>query len=273
MEPRVILITGASSGIGRAAARTLARKGHIVYGAARRLGRIEALVADGVRPVELDITDEGACRAAVGRVLAEQGRVDVLVNNAGYGSYGAVEDVALAEARRQFEVNVFGAAALVKAVAPGMRERRSGTIINVSSMGGRLVVSRMGAWYHATKYALEALSDALRVELADFGIRVVLIEPGAIRTQWGAIAADHLEESSKGGAYEARAARTAAVMRRLYSSPVISAPHVVVRAMERAISASRPRTRYLIGFGAKPVVALQALLPARAFDWIVKRTS
>ena len=270
MEPRVILITGASSGIGRAAARTLARNGHIVYGAARRVGMIEALVADGVRPVELDVTDEDACRAAVGRVLAEQGRVDVLVNNAGYGSYGAVEDVALAEARQQFEVNVFGAAALVKAVAP---ERRSGTIINVSSMGGRLVVSRMGAWYHATKYALEALSDALRVELADFGIRVVLIEPGAIRTQWGAIAADHLEESSKGGAYEARSARTAAVMRRLYSSPVLSAPHVVVRAMERAISAPRPRTRYLIGFGAKPVVALRALLPARAFDWIVKRTS
>ena len=216
MEPRVILITGASSGIGRAAARTLARNGHIVYGAARRVGMIEALVADGVRPVELDVTDEDACRAAVGRVLAEQGRVDVLVNNAGYGSYGAVEDVALAEARRQFEVNVFGAAALVKAVAPGMRERRSGTIINVSSMGGRLVVSRVGAWYHAaTKYALEALSDALRVELADFGIRVVLIEPGAIRTQWGAIAADHLEESSKGGAYAARAARTAAVRRRL----------------------------------------------------------
>ena len=129
------------------------------------------------------------------------------------------------------------------------------------------------AWYHATKYALEALSDALRVELADFGIRVVLIEPGAIRTQWGAIAADHLEESSKGGAYEARAARTAAVMRRLYSSPVISAPHVVVRAMERAISAPRPRTRYLIGFGAKPVVALRALLPPRPFDWSVKPTS
>ena len=260
-EKKAILITGVSSGMGFEAAKELASQGHSVYGAARRVERMAPLTEYGVHTIELDVTDEEACKDAVGRVVAERGRIDVLVNNAGYGSYGAIEDVEIDEARRQFDVNVFGLAALTKAVLPHMRERRSGTIVNVSSMGGRLV-SFMGGWYHATKYAVEALSDALRMEAAEFGIDVVLIEPGGIKTEWADIAADHLAESSKGGAEG---------MRRQYSGKMMSDPDVVVRAISRAVNAKRPRPRYLIGFGAKPLVATHAMLPTRAFDWVMKR--
>lgn len=266
---RVVLITGASSGIGFQAARDLARAGHTVYAGARRVERMRPLRALGVTPVALDVTDQDACTGVVETIMAEQGRIDVLVNNAGYGSFGAVEDVDLTEARRQIEVNVLGLAALTRAVLPHMRARRSGTIINMSSMGGRLVTF-MGGWYHATKYAVEALSDALRMEVADFGIDVVLIEPGGIRTDWGTIAADHLESSARGGAYEKAAGRVAANMRRLYASRRMSEPQVVVRAIRGAVEARRPRSRYLVGLGAKPLVAAHALLPARLFDRIMR---
>ena len=266
---RVVLITGASSGIGFQAARELARAGHTVYAGARRVERMRPLRALGVAPVALDVTDQDACTGVVETIMAEQGRIDVLVNNAGYGSFGAVEDVDLTEARRQIEVNVLGLAALTRAVLPHMRARRSGTIINMSSMGGRLVTF-MGGWYHATKYAVEALSDALRMEVADFGIDVVLIEPGGIRTDWGTIAADHLESSARGGAYEKAAGRVAANMRRLYASRRMSEPQVVVRAIRGAVEARRPRSRYLVGLGAKPLVAAHALLPARLFDRIMR---
>lgn len=269
-EKKAILITGASSGMGFEAAKELASQGHSVYGAARRVERMAPLTEYGVHTIELDVTDEEACKDAVGRVVAERGRIDVLVNNAGYGSFGTIEDVEIDEARRQFDVNVFGLAALTKAVMPQMRERRSGTIVNVSSMGGRLVTF-MGGWYHATKYAVEALSDALRMEAAEFGIDVVLIEPGGIKTEWADIAADHLAESSKGGAYEQTAVKTAEGMRRQYSGKIMSDPDVVVRAISRAVNAKRPRPRYLIGFGAKPLVAAHAVLPTRAFDWVMKR--
>ena len=266
---RVVLITGASSGIGFQAARELARAGHTVYAGARRVERMRPLRALGVAPVALDVTDQDACTGVVETIMAEEGRIDVLVNNAGYGSFGAVEDVDLTEARRQIEVNVLGLAALTRAVLPHMRARRSGTIINMSSMGGRLVTF-MGGWYHATKYAVEALSDALRMEVADFGIDVVLIEPGGIRTDWGTIAADHLESSARGGAYEKAAGRVAANMRRLYASRRMSDPQVVVRAIRGAVEARRPRSRSLVGLGPKPLVAAHALLPARLFDRIMR---
>ena len=266
---RVVLITGASSGIGFQAAGALAGAGHTVYAGARRVERMRPLRALGVTPVALDVTDQDACTAVVETIMGREGRIDVLVNNAGYGSFGAVEDVDLTEARRQIEVNVLGLAALTRAALPHMRARRSGTIINMSSMGGRLVTF-MGGWYHATKYAVEALSDALRMEVADFGIDVVLIEPGGIRTDWGTIAADHLEDSARGGAYEKAAGRVAANMRRLYASRRMSDPQVVVRAIRGAVEARRPRSRYLVGLGAKPLVAAHALLPARLFDRIMR---
>lgn len=178
---RTALVTGASSGIGEDTARKLQALGYVVYGAARRTDRLQALATDGIRPLTMDVTDDASMTAGVDRILEETGRIDVLVNNAGYGSHGAIEDVPIDEARRQFEVNVFGLARLTQLVSPHMRAQGSGTIINISSIGGRLTTP-LGGWYHATKYAVEALSDALRMELRPFGIDVVVVEPGAIRT-------------------------------------------------------------------------------------------
>lgn len=157
-----------------------------------------------VKAIQLDMTDESSMQLAVDTIIETEGRIDVLVNNAGYGSYGAIEDVTIEEAKQQFEVNVFGLARLTQLVLPHMREQRSGRIINTSSIGGR-VTSYFGGWYHASKYALEAFSNALRMEAAEFGIEVSVIEPGRIKTDWGFIAADKLADSAKGGAYEAAA--------------------------------------------------------------------
>jgi NAD(P)-dependent dehydrogenase (short-subunit alcohol dehydrogenase family) len=169
----------------------LAALGFTVYGTARRADRLVDLQAEGVRVLAMDVADSESARLGVETIMTEAGRIDVLVNNAGYGSYGSVEDVGLDEARAQFDVNVFGAATLIRLVLPQMRARGSGTIVNISSMGGRLYTP-FGAWYHASKHALEALSDCLRMELAPFGVDVVIIEPGAIRTDWGTIAAGRL---------------------------------------------------------------------------------
>lgn len=207
MEKKVILLTGASSGIGYQTAELLAKQGHMVYGAARRVEKMEALKEFGVKPIRLDVTSQESIDEAVEAIIKAEGRIDVLVNNAGYGSYGAVEDVSMDEARKQFDVNIFGVAMLIKKVLPYMRAQHSGTIVNVASIGGRLT-TYFGAWYHATKYALEALSDALRMETKPFGINISIIEPGGIKTPWGFIAADHLAESAKGGAYEEQAGRS-----------------------------------------------------------------
>lgn len=261
----VILITGASSGIGKSAALQLAQAGHTVYGAARRVDAIAAL--PGVHALALDLTDETSIHAAVAQVLAEAGQIDVLINNAGYGSYGAIEDVPLADARRQFDVNLFGVAALTQAVLPGMRAQHHGRIINTSSMGGRFT-TYFGAWYHATKYALEAFSDALRMEVAPFGIQVSIIEPGGIKTDWGKIAADHLIQASADGAYAAEANRAGKLLASTYSGRWLTNPAVIANAITKAATARHPKPRYLLGFGAKPLVFLHAILPTRSFDWL-----
>lgn len=268
----VILITGASSGIGYQAAAQLAEQGHTVYGAARRVDKIQALANEGVKPLKLDVTDEASVQTAVSQIIAEQGRIDVLINNAGYGSYGTIEDVTIEEAQKQLDVNLLGVARLTQAVLPYMRKQHSGRIINTSSMGGR-ITTYFGAWYHATKYALEAFSDALRMEVSNFGIDVSIIEPGGIKTDWGFIAADHLAASAKGGAYEQYAEKTAAGMRKQYGSNLMSNPKIIANTMSKAVNARRPRTRYLIGMGAKPLVFLHTVLPTRVFDWMMMRAS
>ncbi len=270
MVTRVALVTGASSGIGEETARHLASLGFVVYGAARRLDRLEPLSALGIRPLGMDVTEEASMAAGVERIKADAGRIDVLVNNAGYGSYGAIEDVPLDEARRQFEVNVFGAMRLVQLVLPVMRAQRSGTIVNITSMGGK-IHTPMGGWYHGTKFALEALSDCLRMEVAPFGIDVVVIEPGGIETEWGGIAASGLEETSGGGAYREPAAAMANSLRSEAASSRNSPPSVVAQAIGKAVTGRKPRTRYAIGFGAKPLIALKAALPDRAYDAVIGR--
>ncbi len=266
----VAIVTGASSGIGAATACRLARAGHVVYGAARRTDRLAALEPDGVRPLALDVTDDASMVAGVGRVLEEQGRIDVLVNNAGYGSYGAIEDVPQDEARRQVEVNLFGVARMTQLVLPAMREQRFGRIVNVTSIGGRFA-SAFGGWYHATKFAVEGLSDALRQEVAGFGIDVVVVEPGAIRTEWGGIAAQTGSAASGDGPYGDRFNRMARVLAAPNAIDRGSDPDVVAKSIERAVAARRPRTRYAVGLGAKPILAARRLLPDRAFDWAVAR--
>ena len=201
---KVVLITGASSGIGYEAAQRLARRGCKVYAAARRLELMEPLRQEGIVPLRLDVCDEASMRQCVETVIQAEGRIDVLINNAGYGYFGAVENVSDAEARRQLEVNVFGLATMCRLVIPHMRKQGSGRIVNTSSIAG-LVVLPFGGWYHVSKYSVEALSDALRMELRPFGIDVSMIEPGGIKTDWGLIAADHLRDSSAGTPYEAAA--------------------------------------------------------------------
>ena len=195
MSNRAALITGASSGIGEATALQLLAAGYTVFGAARRVDRMAALAKAGVQVLAMDVTDDASMADGVRNILEQTGRVDVLVNNAGFGSYGALEDVPMDDARYQFEVNLFGLARLTQLVLPTMRRQRSGRIINISSVGGK-IYEPLGGWYHATKFAVEGLSDSLRLELAPFGIQVVVIEPGAIRTEWGGIAADNLRKTS-----------------------------------------------------------------------------
>ncbi len=265
---RTALVTGASSGIGEETARRLQGLGYTVYGAARRTDRLEKLAAEGVRPLAMDVTDDASMTAGIARIIEEAGRIDVLVNNAGYGSYGAIEDVPIDEARRQFEVNLFGLGRLVQLVTPHMRGQKSGTIINISSMGGRLTTP-LGGWYHATKYAVEALSDALRMELKPFGIDVVLVEPGGIRTEWAGIAADHLEETAEGSAYSDQIRAVAGSMRNESVQRRQSPPAVIANAVEKIVTARKPRTRYAVGFMAKPLITARRVLPDRAFDRVI----
>lgn len=267
---KVILITGASSGIGYNAAQALARQGHRVYAAARRIELMEPLRADGIVTMKMDVTDSQSMSEGVQKVLEAEGRIDVLVNNAGYGYFGAIENVTMEEARRQVEVNVFGLAELTQLVLPAMRKQGSGRIVNISSIAGRMVLP-FGGWYHVSKFSVEALSDALRMEVRPFGIDVVMIEPGGIKTDWGIIAAKHLRESSQGTAYESNALREAALLDKAYRGNHLSSPAVVTRAICRAVGSRHPRTRYRVGLGSRSMIIFHALLPTRCWDSLMRR--
>lgn len=270
MSNKVALVTGGSSGIGEATALRLQELGYTTYAAARRVERMEHLTTSGIRPLAMDVTDDESMQSGVAQILAEEGRIDVLVNAAGYGSYGALEDVPLSEARNQVEVNLFGAARLTQLVLPRMRDQRSGTIVNITSMGGK-IYTPLGAWYHATKHALEALSDCLRMELKSFGIDVVVIEPGAIRTEFNGIVEEKVRAVSGTGPYapqgNALADSIASESTRRRSSP----PELIAKTIGKAVTARRPKTRYAAGYGAKPMIFLHDVLPDRAFDAFIRR--
>lgn len=265
---KVILITGASAGMGLETACALAREGHIVYGVARRVERMQALKSAGGRPMALDVTDEAQVRAVVEHILQEVGRIDVLINNAGFGLYGAVEDIPLSEARYQFEVNLFGVAALTKAVLPSMRAQKKGRIVNITSMGGK-IYTPLGAWYHASKHALEGFSDCLRLETEPFGIDVVIIEPGMIATEFGDVLTGPMLERSGKGPYAPMAHAVAQAVRSSAQNNGSSPASVVVEAITTALRASRPKTRYVIGKLARPLLFLRRWLSDRMFDKVV----
>ena len=291
-KTRPVLITGCSSGIGRAAAISLHEAGFRVYATARDVDALTSLAERGLRTLALDVTDEASMTQAVAATESDADAIGVLINNAGYGLYGPVEQQPMAEIRRQFETNVFGLIRLTQLVLPGMRQRRRGRILNVSSMGGRATLPG-GAFYHASKYAVEAISDALRMEVAQFGIDVVLIEPGPVDTPWNQVASGSLSTAVPGAgsaapgdgpdggsasdpgdpyaAYKAAVAASFVTAQRGPLARLSSSADDIAAVITRAVTARRPRTRYLINPVAKSVVTLNRLLPGRAYDAVLRR--
>jgi NAD(P)-dependent dehydrogenase (short-subunit alcohol dehydrogenase family) len=265
-----VLVTGCSSGIGAATATRLAKSGHLVYATARRPDALSDL-RPGCRTLALDVTDEASMSAAVDAVVGEHGRVGALVNNAGYGEYGAVEDVSMDRVRRQFETNVFGLARMCQLVLPSMRAAQRGRIVNVASMGGRLTFP-YGGYYHASKHAVEALSDALRFEVAPFGIDVSVIEPGVIVTGFGSTVSGTLSESTAGDSpYAEEARRMRSTIEQMYRNRLVSVgPDVVARTIERALTARHPQGRYVTPSAARGLIGLRQLLPSRAWDAVLR---
>ena len=267
---KAVLITGCSSGIGRATALRLAGAGWTVYATARRPETLAELAQAGCRTLALDVTDEQSMQAAVAEIERAEGAVGVLINNAGYSQSGAIETVPLDAVRRQFETNVFGLVRLTQLVLPKMRAQRWGKIVNVGSMGGRLSFPG-GGHYHATKHALEAISDALRFELRGFGIDVILLEPGLITTEFGEAATASMADVELTGEdpYAKFNATVGAVTKGAYEGPMKmlgGGPDRVAKVIERALKRRHPPARIKITPSAKVTIAMRRLTPDRLWD-------
>jgi NAD(P)-dependent dehydrogenase (short-subunit alcohol dehydrogenase family) len=269
---KVVLITGCSSGIGHATAKRLVARGHRVVATARRVEQLEDVAAAGCEVLPLDVTDEASMVAAVRAVEAKHGAVGVLVNNAGYSQSGAIEAVPLEKVRRQFETNVFGLVRLTQLVLPGMRRQGFGRIINLSSMGGKLTFPG-GGHYHATKHAVEALSDALRFEVQGFGVKVVLVEPGLIRSGFSEAAIDSMERSEDVAVYDAFHAAVAKATKESYEKGPLArlagTPDDVAAVIERAITSPSPRARYTVSASATVLLTQRKVLSDRLWDWFL----
>lgn len=263
----VALITGASSGFGELTCRKLTARGWQVYGVARRTERLASL--EGVTTFAMDVTDDASMQAGVHRVLETAGRVDVLINNAGYGSFGALEDVPISEARRQFEVNVFGAARLIQLVTPSMRAAGRGRIINVTSVAAD-IYQPLAGWYHATKAALERLSDCLRLELHPHGIQVVLVEPGPVHTEWTDGAHASLREMSSDGAYAKQADSVTKVLNAMVRPPFAATVDAVANTMVKAATVAKPKTRYPVGPVSGLAMGITRVFPDRLVDALTR---
>ncbi len=261
-----VLITGCSTGIGRATAERLAAKGYTVYATARRPDAIADLEAKGCKTLALDVNDEASMQAAVDAVVAAEGAVGVLINNAGYSQSGALEALDMADVRKQFETNVFGLLRMCQLALPGMREQRWGKIVNVSSMGANFVFPGGGV-YHATKFSVDALSDALRWEVKGFGVDVMIIQPGLIVTEFGNTAASSI--GSGNGPYGRFNATVAKATKGIYEGPVRhlgGGPETVAKAIERAIKSRRPRVRYRVTPSARLLITQRKLMTDRMWD-------
>ncbi|HAT55940.1 MAG TPA: short-chain dehydrogenase/reductase [Lactobacillus sp.] len=265
MTNPVALITGASSGMGKAAAIQFNNAGYIVYAGARHLEPMTELEAQGIHIMKLDVTDNASNKAFVDAALENEGRIDVLINNAGYGSMGAIEDVAPAEAKRQFDVNVFGAMNLVQLVLPTMRAQHSGKILNNSSIGGQMY-SPLGGWYYASKHALEALSDSLRLEVQDFGIDVIIIEPGGTATNWQKIAADHMLEATPKDSPYRHLVETYASMNMNFNATADDIAHL----MFKAATTIHPKTRYQLSWGDRALVIAVRKFSYKSVDRVTR---
>jgi NAD(P)-dependent dehydrogenase (short-subunit alcohol dehydrogenase family) len=266
MNQPIALITGASSGIGKASAEALANKGYHIYAGVRRPAAATALRSANVTPVQLDVTDDASITAAIAEIINQSGRIDLLINNAGYGQYGILEEVSAEEAQRQFDVNVFGLMRVTRAVLPIMRAQKSGRIINMSSVAGR-VSTPLGGWYSASKHAVEALSDALRLEMAPFGIKVVVIQPGAIKTSFDDVALNELTRTARIEAYRPMAQAFKRLVEGSYARA--PGPELGAKAIVRAATDRRPPLRIVLPNDSRALIALKRLFGDGFLDWAV----
>lgn len=262
---KVVLITGASSGMGKETAHLLLKNGFEVYAVARRTEKMEDLKKEGAHVLKMDITQDEDIQNVVNKIMQDKGRIDILINNAGFGMYGAMEDTKIEDARYQFEVNIFGLARLTQLVLPGMRANKSGKIINISSMGGK-IYTPLGSWYHATKHALEGWSDCLRIEVKQFGIDVVIIEPGIIHTEFGDVMLKSIKEKSGNSAYSTLANKLEKATVDVYQKGNSSPSSVVANVILKAIHSRNPRTRYAVGKYAKLGRIARNLLGDKLYD-------
>lgn len=266
---KVIFITGASSGMGKDTAMDLIKQGYIVYCAARRVEEMDDLKIAGGKILQLDISKEEDITRCVNQIIDEQGRIDVLWNNAGYGLYGSVEETSLDDAKYQFEVNVFGLARLTQLVTPFMREAKSGSIINTSSIGGK-IYAPMGAWYHASKHAIEGFSDCLRLELEPKGINVVVLEPGAIKTEFPEVMSKQVLGNSGHGPYQDLAKRVANLSLKESGKDGAGSPtSVISKVVQEIINNPKPKTRYAAGKFSTTTLLMRRFLSDRMFDRII----
>ena len=264
-QGKIALVTGASSGMGKVIAEKLIRDGLRVIAAARRIDQMADLEAKGAYAIAMDVSDEASVTSGMQDINDKFGGVDVLINNAGFGLYGAVEDIPLADARYQFEVNMFGAAHLIQKCLPYMRAKQAGTIINISSMGGK-IYTPLGAWYHASKHALEGFSDCLRLELAPFNIHVVVVEPGIIQTGFGNVLIDPMIKYSGDGAYGPMVQTIARATEDSYRPGRGSPPRLIASVVSRAVKARRPKTRYVAGQMAGLLLFIRKWFGDRIYD-------
>ena len=260
---KVAIVTGASSGIGEITVLRLIDAGYKVYAGARRVERMQSLASAGAVVKALDVTIAASIAEFVNAVVDAEGRIDVLVNNAGYGSYGAVEDIPLAEARRQFDVNLFGLSEMTTATLPTMRAQRSGTVIHIGSIGGKMW-SLLGGWYQASKYALEGLADCTRNELRPFGINVVLIEPGGVKSEWRENVIEIIKNTSGSGPYKKLAEAAVKFFEGAESLEI--EPKAIADVIVKASQSKRPKARYVVPVHFKLVLLLKLLLTDRMFD-------
>jgi len=267
---KIALVTGATSGIGLDTALRLINEGYTVYGASRRTELMKPIEENGGFSLSLDLCSEVSISACVNTILQKEGKIDLLVNNAGFGLGGGIEDVPIEDARKQFEVNVFGLSRLIQLVLPSMREHHSGKIINISSMAGCFSTPFSG-WYHASKFSIEALSDALRMETAPFGIKVVIIEPGMIQTDWGVIHGKNIRKYSGNGAYKHNADQVAEYYETGYvNKRNLTKPEVISRLIVKVALKKNPKDRYAAGKYSKMFIFFRKILKNKMYDLVVR---